>query len=272
MKKEQLSELRNRLESKEQFLPLFNYFLAKSIEQQKNDEEDKGNPLNFSSFYEMFINIYSKQNTEIVFKYCESPIERIFINSLTLLFLKNQNTELHITQPFKDAELEIANYRKAHNNILSLAEQYKEMTGDKDMKNFQSFFYKKIELGLYTELDYVEFEYHRNIVERFIWNSYHLTLQAGFPHYKINGKSTRVDILIWCPGNENIKLIVECDGFKYHNSKEIFERDRKRDRLLQSKGYQVIRFSGTEIYRDPVGVSKELFDFIENLNEEKTST
>ncbi len=167
--------------------------------------------------------------------------------------------------------LKIANYRKAHNNILSLAEQYKEMTGDKEMENFESFFYKKIELGLYTELDYYEFEYHRNVVDNFIWNSYHLTLQAGFPDYKTNGKSTRVDILIWCPGNENIKLIVECDGFKYHNSKEIFERDRKRDRLLKSKGYQVIRFSGAEIYRDPVGVSEELFDFIESLNKEKTS-
>ncbi len=104
MNKNQLSELRNRLESKEQFLPLFNYFLAKSIEQQKNDEEDKDNPLNFSNFYEVFIETYSKQNTEIVFKYCESPIERILINSLTLLFLKNLNTELHITQPFENAE------------------------------------------------------------------------------------------------------------------------------------------------------------------------
>ena len=256
MDKNQISELRNRLESKEKFLPLFNYFLTKSIQEQRNNEKDKKGSLNYSSFYEKFINTYSKRNTEIVFKYCESPIERIFVNSLTLLFLRNQNTELHITEPFKNAELEIANYRKVHKNILSLADQYREMTGDETMENFETFFNRKIELGLYSKEDYNEFEYHRIVVDNFIWNSYHLTLQAGFPDYKINGKSTRVDILIWCPGDENIKLIVECDGFKYHNSKDAFEKDRKRDRLFKSKGYQVIRFSGTEIYRDPIGVSE----------------
>ncbi|MDL2141665.1 DUF559 domain-containing protein [Flavobacterium tructae] len=260
-----ISDLRNRLESRELFQPLFDDFIKRSINEQKKEEEDPDNPYNFSAFYERFIDNYARVNTDIVFEYCESPIERIFINSLTLLFLKSRITELQVTPPFQNVEEAISNFRHNHQSIIRVIGRYKEQTGDTEMINFEQFIQEKIDSGRYEEGDYEVFEYHRLIVDKFIWNSYHLSLQAGFPDYIIDGKSIRADILIWCPGNEKIKLIVECDGYQYHNSKESFERDRKRDRLLKSKGYEVIRFSGAEIYRDPVKVSEELFDFIENL-------
>ncbi|WP_119270874.1 endonuclease domain-containing protein [Taklimakanibacter deserti] len=51
-----------------------------------------------------------------------------------------------------------------------------------------------------------------------------------------------------CPG---IKLVVECDGHEFHErTKEQAARDRSRDRRLQSKGYIVLRFTGSELYRD----------------------
>jgi very-short-patch-repair endonuclease len=71
----------------------------------------------------------------------------------------------------------------------------------------------------------------------------------------------RADILIWCPGNEKIKLIVKCDGYQHHNSKKSFERDR----LLKSKGFDVVRLSGFEIYLNPAMVSNDLYDLVENL-------
>ena len=86
---------------------------------------------------------------------------------------------------------------------------------------------KGIKAGVYTEEDYELFEYHRLIVKNFVWDSYHITLQAGFPKFRIDNKSTRVDLLIWKPNDEKFKLIVECDGFNYHNTKEAFIRDRK---------------------------------------------
>ena len=47
-------------------------------------------------------------------------------------------------------------------------------------------------------------------------------------------------------------LDVELDGHDFHErTKEQAARDRSRDRLLTSKGIQVIRFTGSEIYRNP---------------------
>ena len=50
---------------------------------------------------------------------------------------------------------------------------------------------KGIKAGVYTEEDYELFEYHRLIVKNFVWDSYHITLQAGFPKFRIDNKSTR---------------------------------------------------------------------------------
>ena len=70
-------------------------------------------------------------------------------------------------------------------------------------------------------------------------------------------------MFIWIPGDENFKLIVECDGFQYH-SKDTFTSDRKRDRLFQRKGYEVLRYSGSEIHRNPFEVSWDLFTHLQN--------
>lgn len=42
-------------------------------------------------------------------------------------------------------------------------------------------------------------------------------------------------------------LAVECDGRAYHDNKDSFESDRKRDRELNSKNIRVLRFTGREI-------------------------
>lgn len=48
---------------------------------------------------------------------------------------------------------------------------------------------------------------------------------------------------------EVVGYIVECDGYEFHQkTKEQVERDNIRQRELQANGYEVIRFSGTEIY------------------------
>jgi very-short-patch-repair endonuclease len=51
-----------------------------------------------------------------------------------------------------------------------------------------------------------------------------------------------VDFLI-----ESKKLIIECDGEYWHMNSRIQERDKRKERLLNSLGYLVFRFSGTSI-------------------------
>ena len=65
----------------------------------------------------------------------------------------------------------------------------------------------------------------------------------------------RVDLLVTAAGQ---KLVVEADGVAFHNSTEAIERDKRRDRYCAMNGYQVMRFTGQEIVRDPRGCAAEI--------------
>ena len=57
------------------------------------------------------------------------------------------------------------------------------------------------------------------------------------------------------------KYIIECDGHDFHEkTKEQVEYDKKRERVFVSKGYKVLRYSGSELYRDFEKITNELFD------------
>ena len=48
-------------------------------------------------------------------------------------------------------------------------------------------------------------------------------------------------------------LIIECDGFEYHSNKKQVNYDYERETNLKLQGYDVLRFTGTQIYNDPFG-------------------
>lgn len=64
--------------------------------------------------------------------------------------------------------------------------------------------------------------------------------------------SYRVDFIVSrSPFVEGKGVAVECDGHNFHErTKEQAARDRQKDRDLQAAGYRVLRFTGSEIYRD----------------------
>jgi very-short-patch-repair endonuclease len=63
--------------------------------------------------------------------------------------------------------------------------------------------------------------------------------------------------------NDMLMLAVECDGHNYHNkTKEQARHDRKRDRWLQKHGWQVVRFTGSEIHEDASACAEEVGDLI----------
>jgi hypothetical protein len=46
-------------------------------------------------------------------------------------------------------------------------------------------------------------------------------------------------------------VVVECDGHDFHErTKEQAQHDKTRDREMQSMGFPVLRFTGSEIWRD----------------------
>lgn len=60
------------------------------------------------------------------------------------------------------------------------------------------------------------------------------------------------------------RVDVELDGHDFHErTKEQAERDKTRDRELQKQGWVVFRYTGSQVYRDPVKVAHEVFRFLD---------
>lgn len=58
-------------------------------------------------------------------------------------------------------------------------------------------------------------------------------------------------------------LVVECDGHEFHEkTKKQAARDKARDRAIVAAGASVIRFAGSEIYRDAGACADEVFGII----------
>jgi very-short-patch-repair endonuclease len=75
----------------------------------------------------------------------------------------------------------------------------------------------------------------------------------------------RVDFLIYAadmsrrPDRVWRRLIIECDGHDFHErTKEQSTRDKSRDRDLIMRGYEVFRFTGSELWRDPLGCADQV--------------
>lgn len=84
------------------------------------------------------------------------------------------------------------------------------------------------------------------------WKSDHLEFVIT-PQAEIAGY--RVDFLLWFAKGRHVEgIAVECDGHAFHEkTKEQAARDKKRDRSILAAGFPMLRFSGSEIFRDVLG-------------------
>lgn len=101
-----------------------------------------------------------------------------------------------------------------------------------------------------------------------------------FPQEDISAiKIYRADFLIECfdyrgsdilPDGKEIapdeyysKVIVECDGHDFHEkTKAQVKRRNERDFNLKMEGYEVIHFSGSEIYNEPEKCAKKVIEYL----------
>ena len=66
-------------------------------------------------------------------------------------------------------------------------------------------------------------------------------------------------------------VVVECDGHDFHErTKEQAAKDRSRDRRLQDAGYRIYRFTGSEIYREPMNCASEALVGLMDVSERIT--
>jgi very-short-patch-repair endonuclease len=54
-------------------------------------------------------------------------------------------------------------------------------------------------------------------------------------------------------------IVIECDGRAFHDATaKQADRDRARDRWMVARGIVVLRFSGSEVWRDPIKCADEV--------------
>ncbi len=78
----------------------------------------------------------------------------------------------------------------------------------------------------------------------------------------------RADFLIGIKGFDGRRhfLIIECDGHDFHErTKEQAAKDRSRDRRSQQAGFVILRFTGSEIYNDPMRCAAEALGTLAEL-------
>jgi len=78
---------------------------------------------------------------------------------------------------------------------------------------------------------------------------------------KINGKTYYADFSM-CLGPDGV-LLIECDGHDYHHrSKQQVSNDYERENALKLAGYDIIRFTGSQIYADPYKCADMILDYV----------
>lgn len=64
----------------------------------------------------------------------------------------------------------------------------------------------------------------------------------------------------------DIMLLIECDGHEFHEkTKEQVAHDNERDLALKTAGYDVLHFSGSQIYKDPMGCVEKAVNYYKKI-------
>ena len=77
----------------------------------------------------------------------------------------------------------------------------------------------------------------------------------------------RADFVVACSVNgHQFSIVVECDGHDFHEKTKMqAARDKQRDRAMAVAGFHVLRFTGSEIVRDPFRCATDVGDLIFTL-------
>ncbi len=159
-------------------------------------------------------------------------------------------------------------WRKNYQASVEMWEKFKEREGSNNLIGFIENFKEMLESQNYPQgdIDSMVSDISRHLLMYHLLevkDNYHFSPQTPFV---MNGKTIRPDLYVWVPSQPQVRIIVECDGFEHHTSRVAFSRDRARDRALQTQGFQVFRFSGHEIYHDPISASIDLFEYLMSLD------
>jgi very-short-patch-repair endonuclease len=99
-----------------------------------------------------------------------------------------------------------------------------------------------------------ESPFERGVIERLIARGYQVKPQVEVGHY-------RLDMVVSCGDS---KVVVECDGDRYHPVEKLPE-DMARQAVLERTGWRFVRLRGTRYFRDPDGTMDEVYGELTRL-------
>jgi very-short-patch-repair endonuclease len=107
------------------------------------------------------------------------------------------------------------------------------------------FAFLMLEFGKYYTIEFQVFDWYRWGQETLGQGTY-CYIQAQIANYRADFMFVNVD-----EKGVMRRIVVECDGHDFHErTKEQAARDRARDRWMTEHGIIVLRFTGSEIWRD----------------------
>lgn len=249
-------ELQDALLDDQQMLALARYFVEKHVNEI---EDEPSGDSSFREFIQLAMTTLAEENVREVINLSQSPIEKKFINSLILGSLKD-GCLYSVHRTYRDTPAEVARLRE---DIASFRKFEKWFKANQPSSTVEGYLDGVVKSGAMT---LEERQYWTMLLFKYRYlpldSCFHMTLQPRFPDVRIANRSIRPDIYFWIPNDPTINIVVECDGFAHHSDRERFINDRKRDRALKAIGYDVLRFSGSEIFTDPVGTAHELAKYL----------
>lgn len=63
---------------------------------------------------------------------------------------------------------------------------------------------------------------------------------------------------------KDLKYVVEIDGFEYHSNKKQMNYDYQRENTLKLNGYNVVRFTGSQVFRQPYNCVHDFVSIVVN--------
>lgn len=79
------------------------------------------------------------------------------------------------------------------------------------------------------------------------------------PYSQIPCRGYRIDLAIY---HKRKKIALECDGKAFHSSAKQIQHDKTKDMVLQKEKWIVLRFTGSEIYKNANKCVEEIERYI----------
>lgn len=210
--------------------------------------------------YAGLILAYVEKCVDKIFKYASSPLQKKFFSAIFLNALNEGIFFITIMPPLQSATEQIENVRENWRFSIEMWRDFQRQSGDITMDSFLYYINNLSGLGE-DAIRTIQGGLELSILE--YCKTYFLSLESTLKDFKIQEQEIKTNILIWSLWKPEFKLFIECDEHEYYQDKVSFSVERARDRLLQSKGYHVLRFSGQEINSDPFTQAQELLKYLE---------